>query len=216
MGYFDRKEFVSNSDLTALKKTLSLAPERDLSHAFAMGSLVDAHLTEETEIATYEAKVSQDDAATARLMALAGNADETMQLYLQDAKLQHEFYRNALPISYEGFEFTLPFRGKLDILKKLLRAGADIKTTACTSLPAFVSSIDFLDYDRQGVVYMDGCNLDYFMFIGISKTKNKITRKHDVFKFAMKRGDATYNRGKAKFNFLAFQYYFLVHSLKLQ
>jgi hypothetical protein len=213
-SYFKQSGFISNSDLSAFKKLVNLAPEMNLSRAYNMGNMVEAMIQGECS-EEYEAQAEKSEIETARLIVEAGLADPTLKLFLEGAKIQHEVYRQNFPVEYEGQEIAIPFRAKLDILKKQFRAGADIKTTACTNKDSFVQSIFHFDYDRQAAVYMDAARLDSFMFIGLSKKRNRISRKHEVYKFAIMRNDASYTSGKAKFNYLAFNYYYKIHSLNL-
>lgn len=225
MSYFDQVDFISNSDLKALKKKMRMEEDRDLTHIFNFGSLVDNMTTADGNV-DYEAQTMLDDTQghvqfdgeafdKARLMSEAAKADPALQLFLNDGQLQHEIYRRRFPVAWEGIEIEIPARGKLDFRKKKLRAGADLKTTACTSQSQFVQSIEFFDYDQQGAWYMDLDDLDRFMIIGVGKKRKKHERQHPIFKYAMQRGDEAYLRGKRKYQFLALHYYFLIHQIQL-
>jgi hypothetical protein len=62
---------------------------------------------------------------------------------------------------------------------------------------------------------MDLAGLETFFIIGISKKVNKITKRHDVYKYIIKRGDETYTEGKQKYGYLAFYYYYLIYNLQI-
>lgn len=213
-NYFEQTQFVSNSDLTNLKKLFNLEEERDLSKAYNFGSLVDAMITEEQAVGRFASLHDAEELKRAEMMKKAGLADSTLKLFMETSKLQHEVYRNAFPIHYQGQEITLPMRCKFDFLNKGLKTGADLKTTACTSQKAFVDAIFQFDYDRQAALYMDLMGLERFMFIGLGKKPGR-GGKHPVFKYAVIRGDETHQKGKRKYCFLAFNYYFLIYNLNL-
>lgn len=57
----------------------------------------------------------------------------------------------------------------LDIEQPHTRTGADLKSTSCTTLAAFIAKAIELDYFRQGLIYKTGRRLREFYFIGVSK-----------------------------------------------
>lgn len=214
MNYFQQTGYISNSDLTALKGRLNLEEERDLSKAYLIGSLVDALLTEEAEVERYRAQATENDVRLATLMAQVAKSDPSISLYLAACKKQYEFYRKQFPLTYNGYAITIPVRIKLDLYYLPGSLGGDIKTTACDTYEKFLASIFAFDYDRQAAWYMDIAKLERFIFLGISKKRNKLTGRHEVFKFTIQKGDENYNRGRRKYEFLSFNYFFLIHNLK--
>lgn len=216
MNYFQQTKFISNSDLTALKRRLNLEEERDLRRAYNFGSLVDAMLTEEAEIERYRAHATEAEQRTAYLVQAAAKADPSLSLFLSLCRKQHEVYRNAFAVEYNGFKLQVPVRVKLDLERKAFRIGGDIKTTACTTPEAFVASIFHFHYDRQAALYMDVTGLDHFQFFGLSKKQNRITRKHEVFKYVIERGSEDYERGRRNYSFLLWNYWFFIYNLRIQ
>ena len=77
------------------------------------------------------------------------------------------------------------------------------KTTFATSQKEFDEAIDFFDWDRSRAWYMDIAHSDRDFIYAISKKNNR------VFKHYINRGDATYQRGREKYEELAFQYWCL-------
>jgi hypothetical protein len=212
--YFDQTKYISNSDLTSLQHELQLREKKDYSKAFNFGHLVEA-MIEGNNFDEFAARTTAEEVEKARLMDEAAKADKTVQLFLSTCKKQHEVYREKFLINYNEGEIEIPARGKLDLCNTALKTGGDFKTTAATSQRAFIDSIFTFDYHRAGAWYMDLKGLNRFMFIGISKQKNRFTKKHDVFKFALMRDDENYLAGKRKYSFLAWQYYHLIYLLNL-
>lgn len=214
-NYFHQTRFVSNSDLGALRRVLNLqdATLSGMEAALNFGNLLDARFTEEHKYHAQEK--TEADADKAERMYEAGMADSALRLYFEMSSKQHEVYREAFAIEHDGYDIVMPMRCKFDFLIKRLRSGADLKSTACRSKESFVASIFWLHYDRAASLYMDLARLDTFMIIGISKTRNRFTKKHDVYKFAINRGDEVYTAARSKYSRLAFYYYHLIYNLNL-
>lgn len=213
MSYFQRPE-ISNSDLTSLKKYFQ--PERqvyDIEQAYRFGSLVDAIITEAHRVnfLTREVdgeKYNQQEFDTARKMKDVALRDDFFRHILKSAAMQHVTIKPEFEIEYGGHRFTMPMRCKWDFWggNNSLIDG-DLKSTACLSESSFVQSVDYFDYDRQAALYMDLENRSRFIFLAISKKNFKI------FKFAIKRGDPIYERGRAKYQELAFRYWYMFGDL---
>jgi hypothetical protein len=210
-SYFQQTQFISNSELTKFKQELFLM-EKDLSRAFREGSLFDATMTEEHKLEEMQPEPSEREMIS--LMKEAFLADPGLEKILRISQKQHEIYKLKFPVEWNGMQLEIPTKVKFDFLMKAASLGADLKSTACTSEQAFLTGIDFLDYDRQGAWYMDHAKLDKFMFIGVSKKKNS-RGIHRVFKHVMCRDDEMYNSGKRKYSFLAFKYYYLIHNFNI-
>jgi len=208
-GYYHQTQFVSNSELTSLRNIMRADGKPPPLAAYRLGSLVDAQLTEAGMLS--KAQYEEGEWDLSERMALAGRGDSTLAAFLATAKMQHEVYRNRFEMEHEGIDFSLPMRCKYDLYKRTARLAADIKTTSCTSQAAFVASILSFEYHRQGALYMDLGNADQFMFIGIGK-KPKLG-KHPIFKFVIRRGDAYYEAGRARYLQLANLYYFLIFQI---
>lgn len=213
MDYYNRKE-VSNSTLTELKNLLY--PQTmygDKEKAFKFGSLIDAIITEPHRVDFYNMKV--DDVQYLEEDFLLAN--EMRKSLLMEAR-KDQFLANVLKVSdtqkvsirrdqlfdYGGFEYRLDTRCKWDFFLSAVNFGGDLKSTASTTQKQFEEAIDFFDWDRSRAWYMDivGSNQDFIY--AISKKNCK------VFKYFIKRGDKNYERGKEKYNELAFKYWQLI------
>jgi hypothetical protein len=212
MNYFDVVDHVSNSELTALKNKMNLIEERDLSAAYAFGTLFDAVITEEENVEALNA--NEQDLNKANLMKDAYNGDPGLRLILEKSQLQHEVYKSKFAIEWQGDEIEMRTKCKFDFLMKSAKLGADLKSTACTSESAFFQSIFRFGYDRQAAWYMDHAKLDKFMIIGVSKKANK-RGIHQVWKFVIQRDDDVFKAAKRKYSVLAYHYYYLIYNLSL-
>lgn len=197
--------YVSNSDLTRL-----LPPARviDLTRAFAIGTLLDAMCTTPMFVDFLQLRVvgvpypyTQDDFDLCRWMRDSWRRDRFCQDLSDLCQGQEEFYRPSVAFEYDGFAFGLDCRVKYDQWSYLLGWGADIKTTAATTMEGFLKSVSLYDYDRQRAFYMNVSYAPKDVLIGISKVKPfnifvvKIDRKHPIFL-----------SGSQKMNRLAHQY----------
>lgn len=216
MGYFEAKEYVSNSDLTALAHRLNGRGTRDLQKYYDFGTLVDAMITEahkvNPELMRYEdgdnvIQFNPEDWQLAEQMTKAANADPLLGSIIRATKTQREVYLKEFVLEQNSEIFHLPVRVKIDFEKQSLRIGADLKTTSCTSLRQFRGAIGNLEYDRQAAWYMDIAGLDRFIISGISKKKvGKATGLPEVYNIAIERGDELYNSGRKKYLNLAYMY----------
>lgn len=210
MNYYNQTSYISNSNLTELKKLLFSIPDAP-PMAYSFGSLVDAMLTEpnlvdEYEMILYDHNGNEErfhelDFKRAKDMVKNLKAYPMVQLFLNAGEKQFEFYNDDFKVS----EFTIKARCKLDFYAPRLRIGGDLKTTACKSQSQFIQSLNQFDYDRQCAWYMDLLGLDKFVFIGASKQK-----PYSIFAFTVNRGDEFYSQGKAKYEWLVERYCTLI------
>lgn len=226
MNYYNLHDYISNSDLGALQDALNLTSlPQGIGEIFDFGNLVDSLITEphlvnkETRTIKDFAKggfiqFSSDQFKKGLEMRDAAFENDFLRMIIKDAKFQYVFLRKAFRIEYEGMVFYLPVRCKFDIYNKSLKIGADIKTTACTTLKSFAQSIQFFNYDRQGAWYMDLGGLQKMVYFGISKNKNRYG-KFTVFTYVISKGDETYETGKRKYSKLAYRYKHLIFNLNL-
>lgn len=226
-NYYGLRSYVSNSMLTELQIALGERPAfgdpSSKERAYAFGNLYDALMTEpdlivesHRAVRTSEGELIEFDQETYdRAQAMRRDAMEhhNMTLLLSTMKFQVVHKVEDFEIDSETARFTMPIRCKLDGEARRIKTGWDLKSTACPTEKAFIDSIDFFDYDRQGVLYMDVAGLDYFWFTGVGKQIDKKTRKHPVFFYVIQRGDATYLRGRAKYQRLAELYHLTVLGL---
>ena len=122
---------------------------------------------------------------------------------LECAETQRFMANKSQQFSYCEFPFSLDTRCKWDWWMPMFGFGGDLKTTFATSQAQFDDAIDFFDWDRSRAWYMDiaGSNRDFIY--AISKKNCK------VFKKFINRDDEIYNRGREKYEELAFQYWCL-------
>lgn len=212
INYYERSE-VSNSDLTELKNLLHPRPQfGDKEAAFRFGSLVDAIITEPDRVNYYQFTVddvqyTEDEFRHAQEMCRSlrreARNDAFLAKVLEIADTQRCMVNKQQQFEYGGFVFTLDTRCKWDWFLDLFGFGGDLKTTFASTQKEFDEAVDFFDWDRSRAWYMDIAHSDRDFIYGISK-KNCC-----VFKKFINRGDAIYNRGREKYEELAFQYWCL-------
>lgn len=212
INYYERSE-VSNSDLTELKNLLHSRPQfGDKEAAFRFGSLVDAIITEPDRVNYYQFTVddvqyTEDEFRHAqemyRSLRREARNDAFLAKVLEIADTQRCMVNKQQQFEYGGFVFTLDTRCKWDWFLDLFGFGGDLKTTFASTQKGFDEAVDFFDWDRSRAWYMDIAHSDRDFIYGISK-KNCC-----VFKKFINRGDAIYNRGREKYEELAFQYWCL-------
>lgn len=210
INYYNRPE-VSNSDLTELKQILHPRLQfGDKYAAFRFGSLVDALITEPTKVDYFHLTVggesySEDEFRHAQEMQkslrMEARRDAFLAKVLAYADTQRCMVNQAQRFSYLDFKFSLDTRCKWDWWLGCF--GGDLKTTFASSQKQFEDAVDFFDWDRSRAWYMDIAQSDRDFIYAISK-KNGL-----VFKKFITRGDATYNRGREKYEELAFNYWCL-------
>ena len=211
-SYYLRSE-VSNSDLTELKNILHPRMQfGDKEAAFRFGSLVDAIITEPQRVDYFRLTVddtpySEDEFRHAqelqKALRLEARRDPFLAKVLENADTQRCMVNKAQQFVYCGFPFALDTRCKWDWWLSMFGFGGDLKTTFATSQAQFDEAMDFFDWDRSRAWYMDIAGSDKDFIYAISKRNCK------VFKKFINRGDAIYNRGREKYEELAFQYWCL-------
>lgn len=208
--YFKRSE-VSNSDLTALKEILYPRPTfGDRERAFRFGTLVDALVTEPHRVNYYQRSVdgiSYDEEEFQHgqelLKALRAEArqDPFLEKVLSYANTQTVMSNQMQNFNYCDFQFALNTRCKWDWWMPMFHFGGDLKTTAADSQKQFEEALNHFDWDRSRAWYMDIANSNQDFIYAISKKSGK------VFKKFIQRGDDTYQRGREKYEELAFKYW---------
>lgn len=216
MNYFLLPE-VSNSNLIDLRRAFYAEEYRDLSEVYKFGNLVDAMLTESHRVDSVQLRLEDDgewieftphEFLLAQSLTVKAEQDPIIRAFIHGGESQRVF-TNILQFIHDGDEYIIPARCKFDTIKQAIKTGADYKTTACTTLKAFIASIEFFNYDQQAAWYMDIAGTDRHWIIGISK------KTKEIFKFAIQRGDAIYERGRKKYSFWAHLWLQLVEGFKL-
>jgi hypothetical protein len=211
--YYSRSE-VSNSDLGALEKYFERdAFTIDLTAAFRFGSLLDAMITEPEQVDYFKMTVAgepmpKDEFVKAGIMKAKFFADPMCKHLASISEMQKVTIKHDFEICYEGINFKLDMRAKWDFFVKDIDMSGDLKTTASTTQKQFEDSISHYNYDRQAALYMDLEGKTNFIFLGISKTA-----PHKIFKVPVKKGSPIYNAGKAKYQELAWRYFYLFGDL---
>lgn len=209
--YYNRHE-VSNSDLTALKNLLHPCFVSDPTNAFKMGTLVDALVTEPDKIDFIHKTIddyeyTDEEWEWGKKMRKAWqDAANTIPFvfYVKDnMDCQKVMINKKQQFEYNDFKFELDTRCKWDFWLNDAGFGGDLKTTAATTQTQFENCIDLFDWDRSRAWYMDIAHTDVDFIIAISK------KTQQVFTKTIKRGDEIYERGKEKYNELAFKYWTL-------
>lgn len=207
--YYSRPE-ISNSELGWLEKYwLPQSFVIDLEAAYRFGNLLDAMITEPEFINHFNYTLSgeqftQEEFKKAADMKKAFMADPFCKALAAQSEMQKVIIEKDWIIEYNGITICIDMRCKYDFFRSDIDIAADLKSTACTTQKAFEQSIYHFNYDRQGALYMDLGKKNNFIFIGVSKVE-----PHKIFKVPVKRGDALYNSGKAKYHELAFKYSYL-------
>lgn len=122
---------------------------------------------------------------------------------LELADTQRFMVNRAQQFSYCEYPFSLDTRCKWDWYLPAFGFGGDLKTTFAASQQEFDEALDFFDWDRSRAWYMDIARSDRDFIYAISKKNCR------VFKKFISRGDGTYNRGREKYEELAFQWWLL-------
>lgn len=211
-NYYERSE-VSNSDLTELKNLLHPHIQYgDKQVAFRFGSLVDAIITEPERVNYFQHTVDnvqyteeEFEHAKEMLRSLRHEArtDTFLKKVLEISDTQCCMVNKQQGFEYGGFALTLDTRCKWDWFLCKFGFGGDLKTTFASTQKEFDEAVDFFDWDRSRAWYMDIAHSDRDFIYAISK-KNCC-----VFKKFINRDDATYQRGREKYEELAFQYWCL-------
>ena len=210
--YYNRSE-VSNSDLTELKNLLHPRLQfGDKEAAFRFGTLVDAVITEPERVNFYrftvdDVQYTEDEFRHAQEMhkslRMEARKDHFLAKVLEMAETQRCMVNRQQKFEYGGFPFTLDTRCKWDWFLPVMNFGGDLKTTFATTQKQFDEAVEFFDWDRSRAWYMDIAGSDRDFIYAISKQNGC------VFKKFINRGDEIYNRGKEKYEELAFQYWCL-------
>ncbi|MCU6767385.1 PD-(D/E)XK nuclease-like domain-containing protein [Barnesiella propionica] len=212
-GEYYRRSEVSNSDLTELKNLLYPRVQYgDKEAAFRFGSLVDAIITEQKRVNYYRYTVDNEQYTEEefnhakemhRALRMEASRDTFLAKVLEFADTQNFMVNHGQQFEYGEFSFTLDTRCKWDWWLPQFKFGGDLKTTFAESQAQFDEAVYFFDWDRSRAWYMDiaGSNRDFIY--AISKKNCKIFKKY------INRGDAIYNRGREKYEELAFQYWCL-------
>lgn len=212
-SYYLRSE-VSNSDLTELKNYLYPRQQYgDKEAAFKFGTLVDALITENDRV-RYDKMMVDDYIYTPEEFKLGlemrkalrqeAENDQFLSMVLAQSDCQKFMVNQQQEFHYGNFTYHLDTRCKWDWWLPSLGFGGDLKTTFASSQKEFDEAIDFFDWDRSRAWYMDIAGSDRDFIYAISKKNCK------VFKAFIRRGDETYNRGKEKYEDLAFKWWQLM------
>lgn len=190
----------------------------DPTPAFAFGTLIDFMITEPDRVNVFTRKITgqyadypftHDDFDKAREMKRSFFKDPFCEMIAKAAECQTVSTMKNKPFEFGGANFTLDVRCKWDLLVRSWKMGGDIKSTTAETQSQFEDACEHFDYFRSRAWYMDIEGNDKDMLIGISKKNFK------VFKIPINRGDKYYNKGKERYDFLAYHYWQFFDGFKL-
>ena len=203
--------FTSNSALSKLKAQLSGRDQYESEDAFAMGSLVDAMLTQPVRVDYFKKKLVDDpyiftDAqiAVARKMKVSALNDSFVRRMISCSQYQVPFYTKGVKFQHKGIDIWMDCKCLYDFISPVAGIGGDYKSTLCTTEPAFANAVDLFDYDRARVFYMLQSGMKRDVIIGVSKKA-----PYRVFKVFIEQGDVIWNRGMEKLSEIVFKKYML-------
>lgn len=205
--YYNRSE-VSNSDLSWIKKYWQMQDEIiDAEKAYRFGTLLDCMITEPQKVNHYKLTCAGQfytnaEFELAEQMKRSFYRDQLASHLARNSDFQKVSVRKDFPIHHRGVDFTLNVRCKWDLYAHhRVRLSGDIKSTTATTQKQFVDACDYFDYFRQRAWYMDIEGHEKDVIIGVSKVNLQ------VFKVAISKGDAYYQKGKAQYEQLAFRWW---------
>ncbi len=211
MQEYYQHPFTSNSDLTRLKQELSGQDMYETADAFAMGSLVDAMLTQPERVDYYKRTVKEVDydytseqMEQGIRMAASAKKDTIVQRLMPISDYQVPFYTKGMRFQHNNMDIWMDMKCLYDWLARPAAMGGDYKSTVCTNEKSFRNAIDRFDYDRARVLYMLQSGLSKDVIIGISKKA-----PYPVFKVFIQQGDETWQRGLSKLNEIVYKKYML-------
>jgi hypothetical protein len=205
IDYFKRTE-VSNSDLSKLKAYLTGSEQPEPVDAYRLGTLVDLFITEPEKVDALQLTAggyiyTQAEFDNVVKMKRAFMEDTQCRILYENAEFQTVMVNPGQWFEFGKLRYQLDTRCKWDLWNPYWKWGGDIKSTVATTEKEFIEACSYFDYDRQRAWYMDIAGSDRDIIIGISK------KNHKVFRLGIKRGDAFYNSGKEKYEYLAFEYF---------
>lgn len=171
----------------------------DLTEAYRRGIILDAYITDPKTIDYYQRTVTSmygqvynytdQEMKKASDMRLAFFNDPVCSQLHSSSNLQEEVKNEG--VDFNGLIYACSARcdGRL----KQARWPWDLKLTSCATQGAFESVFENYDYDRQAFFYMEVCEVDRMMFIGVSAKA-----PYPIFKVMIMRGDNTWEVGKQK------------------
>lgn len=199
--------FVSNSDLSWLDEELKARENRpDPTEAYKFGTLIDCMITEPHEVDYFKRtcmgqEYTPEQFEMAEKMKASFYRDPLCTNMVKNSEYQTIFEQENKTFNNGLAVFTLSVKCKFDLWMPVFNWGGDIKSTTATTQKQFEAAIEHFNYDRQRAWYMDIAGSDKDILIGISKKNFK------VFKVPITRGDARYNRGREKYEYLTYKWF---------
>lgn len=141
--------------------------------------------------------------AMKKSLRMEARHDPFLAQVLAKAETQRFMVNKNQCFQYGNFKYTLDTRCKWDWWLPTYGFGGDLKSTFASTQKQFDEAIDFFDWDRSRAWYMDIAGSRQDFIYGISKKNQK------VFKAFIKRGDTIYQKGKEKYEELAFRWWML-------
>lgn len=189
--YYSNTEFVSNSQLKALQKEIAGLPPLQVTAGMERGRMAHVALLEPDKA---------DDTMRDMKVVKQWLANPLIVAMLSCTEKEVAFFDPAFQCEWNGFEFTVKVRGKVDAMNVVTNSLYDLKVM--TKQPAknqLAKTIDFFDYDQQAAYYLDITGAMQMVFLFGA----------GLF-FTIKRGDEIYLRGKNKYRKALFDWWLLV------
>lgn len=185
--------YASNSGIKEALKVMSGQdiPDDEGNRSYTFGSALDAILTDPNTLDT--TGLTDDEVKLLYPMCRAIERDATYNALFRGNHSQKVWVDTTMPISFEGINTTIPAKCKYDWWYPRKDFGGDLKSTLTKTEEAFRKAAEWFDYDMQAAWYMDVTQTDRFVIIAVSKANFR------TFTLSFKRGDESYESGKAKY-----------------
>jgi len=192
--------YISHSRLVDLD--LQTRPDEyraDYSKAFRRGNIVDAYVTQPSNLPYYQPTEEEHDMGKRCRGILY--ADTFCRMIIGQSKFQSPFYNADTKFIWNGVQFTLDTKRLYDGWIPGTKWGWDLKTTSAITKAAFRAQCEYLCYWRSRSWYMKGSHATRDLIIGINPDTGTIFKEFIQF------GDDKHKTGIGQYSELAFKYW---------
>lgn len=203
-------QLLSNSQLSKLEESLSGVDAPDMTEAFRRGRLLDALVTAPHTVNAYKKQVITNKGEVNNFSPEEMKKGyERRDAFMNDAlcKQIHSASSFQEDVRNENCCFGDYVVGAHAICDGRLKHSGmpwDLKSSSAASQGAFEDSFHTWSWDRQGYFFMEVCNSDKMLFIGVQNKK-----PFNIYKLWMIRGDERWRQGEEKTLDLVEKYFFL-------
>ena len=141
--------------------------------------------------------------AMKKSLRMEARHDPFLAQVLAKAETQRFMVNKNQCFQYGNFKYTPRYPVQMGLVASDLRIWGDLKSTLPAHKNNSMKLLIFFDWDRSRAWYMDIAGSRQDFIYGISKKNQK------VFKAFIKRGDTIYQKGKEKYEELAFRWWML-------